>query len=385
MQILENIRLAPYTTLQVGGSARYFAEPADEDGIVEAVRWARGRSLPVFVLGGGSNLLVGDAGFNGLVLHMTLGGIDVSDGLSKGGPSDQSGVPGEPSVGLLGLKRIYSVGAGVDWDRFVARAVDDNCAGIECLSGIPGSVGGTPVQNVGAYGQDVSETIVRVRGIDATTLEAVEFDRAACGFAYRRSRFNASGNSTSEPGKSEQGRYILTRVDYALQPGGAPKIAYAELQRRFSTYSESTGSEADQPAPTLAQLRRAVLDVRRAKGMVLDSNDADSRSAGSFFKNPVVGRAEYERISAESAKAVPHFEAGEGQVKLLAAWLIEQAGIGKGFALGPAAISSKHTLALVNRGGATAADIVRLKELVQQRVRERFGVELQQEPVMLGF
>ena len=364
MQILENIRLAPYTTLQVGGCARYFVEPGDEDEIVEALRWSRGRSLPVFVLGGGSNLLVGDAGFNGLVLHMTLAGIEVAD---------------------HNRRRVYSVGAGVDWDRFVARAVDDNCAGIECLSGIPGSVGGTPVQNVGAYGQDVSETIVRVRGIDATTLEAVEFDRAACGFAYRKSRFNASGNSPGEPSKSEQGRYILTRVDYALQPGGAPKIAYAELQRRFSTYSESTGSEADQPAPTLAQLRRAVLDVRRAKGMVLDSNDADSRSAGSFFKNPVVGRAEYERISAESAKAVPHFEAGEGQVKLLAAWLIEQAGIGKGFALGPAAISSKHTLALVNRGGATAADIVRLKELVQQRVRERFGVELQQEPVMLGF
>jgi UDP-N-acetylmuramate dehydrogenase len=349
MQILENIRLAPYTTLQVGGCARYFAEPADEDEIVEAVRWARGRSLPVFVLGGGSNLLVGDAGFNGLVLHMTLGGIDVSE---RGG------------------KRLYSVGAGIDWDSFVLRAVDDICAGIECLSGIPGSVGGTPVQNVGAYGQDVSETIVRVRGIDAITLEAVEFDRAACGFAYRKSRFNTC----------EQGRYILTRVDYALQPGGAPKIAYAELQRRFSTEYG-----ANQSVPTLAQLRRAVLEVRHAKGMVLDAQDADSRSAGSFFKNPVVDRAEYERIAAESATAVPHFEAGDGQVKLLAAWLIEQAGIGKGFALGPAAISSKHTLALVNRGGATAADILRLKELVQRRVRERFRVELQQEPVMLGF
>ena len=164
-------------------------------------------------------------------------------------------------------------------------------------------------------------------------------------------------------------------MDYALQPGGAPKIAYAELQRRF----------ANRSGPTLAQMRQAVLEIRRTKGMVLDENDADSRSAGSFFKNPVVERAEYARIAAESTTGVSHFDAGEGRVKLAAAWLIEQAGIGKGFALGPAAISHKHTLALINRGGATAADILRLKDFVQQRVRERFGIELQPEPVMLGF
>ena len=348
MEIRENIPLAPYTTLRVGGSARYFFEPANEDEIVEALRWARARSLAIFVLGGGSNLLVSDAGFDGLVLHMTLGGIEAADHNGK---------------------RIYKVGAGVDWDSFVARAVHENCAGIECLSGIPGSMGGTPVQNVGAYGQDVSETIVRVRGIDARTLEPVEFDRAECGFGYRKSRFNSH----------DQGRYILTRVEYALEPQGAPKIAYAELQRRFSDHN------AHPCQPTLAQLRQAILEIRRKKGMVLDEMDADSRSAGSFFKNPVVARAEYERIAAESGSAVPHFDSGDGQVKLMAAWLIEQAGIGKGFTLGQAAISSKHTLALINRGGAKAEDILRLKDFVQQCVREHFHVELHPEPVMLGF
>ena len=247
--------------------------------------------------------------------------------------------------------------------------MEENCAGVECLSGIPGSVGGTPVQNVGAYGQDVSESITRVRAIDATTLERVEFDREACGFRYRQSRFNGP----------DRGRYILTRVDYALRPGGEPKIAYAELQRYISGQSDGAA------VPTLSQTREAVLLIRRTKGMVLDENDADSRSAGSFFKNPVVSLAEYERIAAASPVPVPHFEAGAGQVKLAAAWLIEQAGMSKGFALGPAGISSKHTLALVNLGGATAADILRLKELVQQRVRQRFSVELQPEPVMLGF
>jgi UDP-N-acetylmuramate dehydrogenase len=343
LDIQENIRLAPYTTLQVGGNARYFAEPADEDDIIEALRWARARSLPLFVLGGGSNLLVSDAGFQGLVLHMTLTGIDAAD---------------------CGSQRIYSVGAGVNWDTFVTRAVDDNCAGVECLSGIPGSVGGTPVQNVGAYGQDVSETVTRVCAIDAASLERVEFDRAACSFRYRQSRFNGD----------DLGRYILTRVNYALEPGGAPKIAYADLKRRFGAAT-----------PNLSQTREAVLQIRREKGMVLDENDADSRSAGSFFKNPVVSLAEYERIAAASAVPVPHFEAGNGLVKLAAAWLIEQAGIGKGFALGPASISSKHTLALINRGGATASDVLRLKDFVQHRVHRRFGVELHPEPVMLGF
>ncbi len=348
MEIQENIRLAPYTTLKVGGDARYFAEAASDEDVIEAVLWARARALPVFVLGGGSNLLVSDAGFHGLVLHMSVNGID---------GHDHDG------------KRIFSAGAGVEWDTFVVRAVKDNCAGVECLSGIPGTVGGTPIQNVGAYGQDVSETIVRVCAVDATTLERVEFDRSACGFSYRQSRFNGR----------DAGRYIVTRVDYALQPGGLPKIAYADLKRHLG------GTSGDEAAPSLTEVREAVLAIRRTKGMVLDEEDSDSRSAGSFFKNPVVSLAVYERIAATSAAPVPHFEAGPGHVKLAAAWLIEQAGIAKGFVLGPVAVSSKHTLALVNCGGATATDLLLMKNFVQQQVRQRFAVELLTEPVMLGF
>ncbi len=202
-----------------------------------------------------------------------------------------------------------------------------------------------------------------------TTLERVTFDSSACGFSYRQSRFNGSN----------PGRYIVTRVDYALEPTGAPKIAYADLKRHFS----ATSFEGTSPA--LSEVRDAVLAIRRSKGMVLDENDADSRSAGSFFKNPVVSLAAYERIAATSAVPVPHFDAGPGHVKLAAAWLIEQSGISKGFALGPVAISSKHTLALINRGGATAADLLRMKDFVQQQVRRCFAVELLPEPVMLGF
>ncbi|PSH04542.1 MAG: UDP-N-acetylenolpyruvoylglucosamine reductase [Acidobacteria bacterium] len=348
MQIRENIKLASYTTLKVGGNASYFAEPTSTDEVIDALRWAREHSLPVFVLGGGSNLLVSDAGFNGLVLHMAIAGIDTR---------------------ADGDKRIYSVGAGEEWDTFVARTVEDNCAGVECLSGIPGTVGGTPVQNVGAYGQDVSETIAQVSAIDTTTLERVQFDNEACKFSYRQSRFNGC----------DSGRYILTQVDFALRADGEPKIAYADLKRHFSN------SIAIAAVPSLAETREAVLTIRRAKGMVLDENDADSRSAGSFFKNPVVSVAEYEQIAAGSSVPVPHFDAGQDLVKLAAAWLIEQTGITKGFVLGPVGISSKHTLALINRGGATAADVLELKKTVQRKVRERFGVELHSEPVMLGF
>ncbi len=344
MEIRENVLLAPYTTLQVGGPARYFVEPTTEAEVIEALQWARAKSVPVFVLGGGSNLLVSDAGFPGLVLHISIAGIDIHED---------------------GAKRIYSAGAGVEWDALVARSVADNCAGLECLSGIPGTVGGTPVQNVGAYGQDVSETIVRVCAVDTVTLETVHFDNAACSFRYRQSRFNGP----------DLRRYILTRVDYALTPNGAPKIAYADLKQTFATGA----------SPTLSETRDAVLKIRRAKGMVLDENDLDSRSAGSFFQNPVVSLAEYERIAASSQGTVPHFDAGLGQEKLAAAWLIEHSGLAKGFTLGPVSISSKHTLALTNRGGATAADILRMKAFVQSRVSEHFGVELRPEPVMLGF
>jgi UDP-N-acetylmuramate dehydrogenase len=342
--IQENIALAPLTTLGVGGAARYFAAAHTVDEATEALVWARERGLPVFILGGGSNLVVSDAGFAGLVLHVAIAGLTVRD---------------------VAGRRIYLVGAGIEWDTFVSRAVDDNCGGIECLSGIPGSVGATPVQNVGAYGQEVAESIVRVEAIALDSLAPTVFEHDACGFHYRHSRFNSA----------DAGRYLITRVEFALTPGAAPRLDYADLQRHF----------ASNPTPSLVEVRQAVLTIRGRKGMVIDRNDPDSRSAGSFFRNPVVSVAHYQSIVAASSEPVPHYAAPAGALKLPAAWLIEHSGLHRGFAIGEAAISGKHTLALVNRGHATAADILHLRDHIQRRVRERFAVDLEPEPVLLGF
>jgi UDP-N-acetylmuramate dehydrogenase len=356
MLMEENKPLASFTTFGIGGPARWFVEAASEEEIVEAAAWARERGLALFVLGGGSNLLVSDAGFDGLVLRVGLRGIAVAETVEDSGQT------------------IYQVGAGEDWDGFVERAVRDNCAGVECLAGIPGTVGGTPVQNVGAYGQEVASAIERVRAFDLEEHEFVEFSGAECGFAYRRSRFNSA----------DRGRYVVTRVDYRLTPGGAPTLRYAELQRALAE-SEREGREV-----SLAEVAAAVRRVRRSKGMLLVEGDPDCRSAGSFFKNPVVTEEQVRRIAECSAKEPPRFPAGTGpenmgRVKVPAAWLIEQAGFAKGYALGAAGVSSRHTLALVNRGGASAAEILALASQIATAVEARFGIHLEMEPVMLGF
>ena len=356
MLMEENKPLASFTTFGIGGPARWFVEAASEEEIVEAAAWARERGLALFVLGGGSNLLVSDAGFDGLVLRVGLHGIAVAETVEDSGQT------------------IYQVGAGEDWDGFVERAVRDNCAGVECLAGIPGTVGGTPVQNVGAYGQEVASAIERVRAFDLEEHEFVEFSGAECGFAYRRSRFNSA----------DRGRYVVTRVDYRLTPGGAPTLRYAELQRALAE-SEREGREV-----SLAEVAAAVRRVRRSKGMLLVEGDPDCRSAGSFFKNPVVTEEQVRRIAECSAKEPPRFPAGTGpenmgRVKVPAAWLIEQAGFAKGYALGAAGVSSRHTLALVNRGGASAAEILALASQIATAVEARFGIHLEMEPVMLGF
>ena len=296
-----------------------------------------------FVLGGGSNLLVLDGGFDGLVLRVKLRGIEVRD---------------------EGAFRVFSVAAGEDWDGFVSRAVEENCAGVECLAGIPGTMGGTPVQNVGAYGQEVAETIERVRVMEVRTLEFREMTAAECGFAYRTSVFNST----------ERGRYLVTRVDYRLRPGGAANLGYADLQRAFPAGSN----------PSLIEVAEQVRRIRQAKGMLLVEGDPDCRSAGSFFKNPILSEGEFATLTARLGSEAPHYPGGPGEVKLPAAWLVEQAGFAKGFALGRAGISSKHTLALVNRGGASAAEILALRDLIVAGVRERFGVSLEMEPVILG-
>lgn len=354
MRIEENKPLAPLTTFGIGGPARWFVEAASEGDIVEAAAWAREEELNLFVLGGGSNLLVADAGFDGLVLRVGLLGIEPQ---SDGPPGDAL------------REWVYRVAAGEDWDRFVQRTVKDNCAGIECLAGIPGTVGGTPVQNVGAYGQEVASVIERVRVFDLVEREFREFSAEECGFAYRRSRFNST----------DRGRFLVTRVDYRLILGGAPTLRYAELQRAISVRIDE-GTE-----PSLADVAAVVRRVRQAKGMLLIEGDADCRSAGSFFKNPVVSEELAAQIAASSGKELPRFPASGGQVKLPAAWLIEQAGFAKGYAQGRAGVSSRHTLALVNLGGARAVDVLALAGEIGASVEERFGVRLEMEPVMVGF
>ncbi|MDR3737049.1 MAG: UDP-N-acetylmuramate dehydrogenase [Acidobacteriaceae bacterium] len=349
MHVEENKPLAPFTTFGIGGAARWFAQAQTEDDVAEAVAWARTRNAPLFVLGGGSNLLVSDAGFDGLVLHIALRGITLQRAESNA---------------------ILSAAAGEDWDRCVQRSVEENCAGLECLAGIPGTVGGTPVQNVGAYGQEVASAIERVRAFDTQTDSFVEFSAAECAFAYRRSRFNST----------DRGRYIVTSVDYRVTPGGAPTLRYADLQRAFAAESK----------PKLTEVVEAVRRIRQSKGMLLVEGDADCRSAGSFFKNPVVTAEQVREIGAATQAEPPRFPAGAGaenagRVKVPAAWLIERAGFGKGFTRGRAAISSRHTLALTNRGEATAAEVLALAEEIRSAVELRFGLRLEQEPVLLGF
>jgi UDP-N-acetylmuramate dehydrogenase len=355
MTIQENVPLAPRTTLQVGGSARYFAELRREDEVREAAQFAKTRELALFVLGGGSNLVVADAGWPGLVLRIAIGGITTQ-------------TPDAPGNAVL-----FSVGAGVNWDDFVAQAVVQNCAGVECLSGIPGSVGGTPVQNVGAYGQEVSDTIESVRALDLKEDRMVVLPKPACGFRYRTSIFNTT----------ERGRYILLRVNYRLKRGGAPSLKYADLQKHFAERL----AEKKTP-PSLAETREAVREIRRSKGMLLVPGDEDCRSAGSFFKNPVLGEAQFNDL-AERAKSkgleIPSYPALDAQRKVSAAWLVEHSGFSKGYGLGAAGISHKHALALINRGDAKASDIVGLKDEIQHGVQKAWGILLEPEPEFVGF
>jgi UDP-N-acetylmuramate dehydrogenase len=343
LKIQENIALAPLTTLGIGGPARWFVEAASEAQIAEACARARERGVPLFVLGGGSNVLVADAGFDGLALHLAITGMALE---------------GE----------LLSAAAGEAWEHCVQQATGGGLAGIECLAGIPGTVGGTPVQNVGAYGQEVSTIIDRVRAFDRVAEEFVEFANAECGFAYRKSRFNTT----------DRGRYVVTRVDYRLRQDGAPTLTYTELKAHFS--GEKT--------PSLVEVAEAVRGIRKSKGMLLVEGDPDCRSAGSFFKNPSVALEVAERvrqIAADSGVPMRMFPAAGGMVKIPAAWLIEQAGFQKGYSLGAAGISSRHTLALINRGGAKAAEIVALAEKIRAAVEARFGIRLEMEPEMVGF
>jgi UDP-N-acetylmuramate dehydrogenase len=340
--------LAELTTLRLGGPAGRFAEVTEEGAIIAAVRAADAAGEPLLLLAGGSNLVVADEGFAGTVLRIASRGVHVAG------------------------TRLY-VAAGEPWEPLVARCVADGLAGVECLSGIPGSVGATPIQNVGAYGQEVAETIVSVRAYDRVLDTVLEIPAAECGFSYRSSAF-----------KRTPGRWVVLAVEFELErrPDSAP-VRYAELARALGI---SPGDRAP-----LADVREAVLALRRGKGMVIDAADPDSVSAGSFFTNPLLdeaGFAELEERAREwlgDAARVPRFPQPDGSVKTSAAWLIERAGFERGHG-DPAtvAISGKHTLALTNRGGGTTARLIALAHEIAAGVEERFGVRLEPEPVLVG-
>jgi UDP-N-acetylmuramate dehydrogenase len=349
LRVRERVPLAPLTSLALGGAAERFVTAGDAAAIVDALRTARDDGLAATILGGGSNVVVPDEGVAGLVVHVASRGMTLRR---------------EGDITLVTAQ------AGEPWDPLVARTVADGLAGLECLSGIPGLVGATPIQNVGAYGQEVGETVRRVRVVDRRTLEVRDLRAEDCGFAYRDSVF-----------KRHPGRHVVLEVELALRPGGAPAVRYAELAR---TLGGTT--------PTLARVRDTVIALRRSKGMVIDPQDDERHSAGSFFTNPVVTDDQAERViaravevgAASSAADVPRWPAGPGRSKLAAGWLIERAGLAKGLRWGPVGISSRHALALVHHGGGSTRELLDLALHVRATVKERFGVHLRPEPVLLG-
>jgi UDP-N-acetylmuramate dehydrogenase len=346
--------LRDHTTLRLGGPGGEWVRATTEADLVAAVADADAAGTPVLVLAGGSNLVVADEGFDGRVVQVATSGVRAD--------TDTCDVDALAQCGGVGL----TVAAGEDWDALVAYAVAQGWAGIEALSGIPGAVGATPIQNVGAYGQDVSQTIARVRTWDRVDRTQRTFAAADCGFGYRHSRF-----------KAEPGRYLVLEVMFQLRQGDLSEpVAYAELARRL-------GVEAGQRAP-LPAVRDAVLALRSGKGMVLDPDDHDTWSAGSFFTNPFLTPAQ----AAALPEAAPRWEQPDGTVKSSAAWLIEQAGFGRGWTSAEAgdrvSLSTKHTLALTNRGGATTGELLTLARAVRDGVESRFGVRLVNEPVTVG-
>lgn len=343
MHLTRGVALGPLTTLRIGGPAAELADLSTENDVVEAARQGGARQAPLFVLGGGSNVVVADAGFAGLVGRMAIRGVEAR---------------------REGDRVEVEVGAGEDWDAFAGRAVDERWCGVASLAGIPGLVGATPIQNVGAYGEEVAETIVCVRAFDRVAAAFVDLPPAECGFGYRASVFKHSD------------RWIVTRVTFAFEVRDDAVVRYAELARALSV---KEGGRA--PARLV---RETVIALRRAKGMVLDPADPDSVSAGSFFVNPVVDEAVAEDVERLAGARPPHFAAGPGRVKLAAGWLVERAGFTKGWGDGRAGVSNKHALALVNRGGATAAELLSLARTIRDGVRSKLGVTLQPEPVLVG-
>lgn len=339
-----DVPLAPLTTLRIGGAAARLADVERESDVVDAVREARARGEALFVLGSGSNVVIADEGLRGLVALIALKGVHVSRD---------------------GARAVVDVAAGESWDSLVARAVDEGWQGVECMSGVPGLVGATPIQNVGAYGQEVSDTISCVRAFDREASVFVDMPPVECGFGYRASVFK------------RRARWIVTSVRFVFEVGGeSAPVQYAELAKALSIREGGRASSS--------VVRETVIALRRGKGMVVDAADPESVSVGSFFVNPVVAASTLADVETRAGERPPRFDAGEGRFKLAAAWLVERAGFPRGWNQGRVGVSRKHALALVNRGGASASELLAAARAIRDGVRDRFGVELEPEPVLLG-
>lgn len=354
LPIERDVPLAPLTTLGTGGMASFLARPKDVDEVLKCLEWQSSNHLPLWVLGGGSNVVIADQGLPGLVLHYqdkTIHTVREDDAFVW-----------------------VEVGAGMLWDDWVAHCVRHQWSGVECLSGIPGCVGASPIQNIGAYGQDLSETCVSVHVLDLRTRVAEQWDAKRCDFRYRDSVFKREKSTL----------HLILSVTFKLTKNGEPSLRYPELIR---TVEERT---KESPA-SLKEVRDAVLEIRRRKSMVFDLKDPNSHSAGSFFTNPIVSHEDAKRIHqifvrhASDGETMPQYAAGEGYVKLSAAWLIQRAGLDKGTYWNTVGLSQKHTLALVNRGGARSSDILHFARFVQLRVWKVFQVQLEPEPIALGW
>lgn len=352
--ISDAVSLAPLTTLNLGGPARHLVQATDDATVAAAVAWAAERKLPLFVLGGGSNVVIADAGFDGVVLRIGMRGLRF-----------------EPD----GARMLVHAAAGEPWDVLVKAAVARGWAGIECLSGIPGLVGATPVQNVGAYGQEVSEAIRSVRALDRTTGRIVELAPQICDFGYRDSMFKRNPDA-----------YVVLGVTFVLVPGGAPSLRYPELEKAL------TAARVFDRAPTLAELGQVVRTLRAKKSMVIDPADPNRCSVGSFFMNPVLPSAIADGVieraiavgAARTGSDVPRFPAADGKTKLSAGWLVEHAGFEKGYRRGSVGLSSNHALALVHHGGGSTDDLLAFAHEIREGVARRFGVTLVPEPTVVG-
>lgn len=334
LEIVNNKNLAPLTTMKLGGDAKFFCEVKNVEELKEALAWAKENEHPVHILAGGSNTIFSDSGFLGLVIKMNLLGISFDGGIA-------------------------TVAAGENWDNFVRQAVERGLQGVECMSGVPGSVGATPIQNVGAYGQEVAQVIQEVKVLDKETLAEHSFTAEECNFSYRQSRFK----------QEDAGKYIVTEVTFKLTPGGQPNLSYPQVAEALAGNSQ----------PTLEDVRQAVLGLRKKKSMIIDEADVNSRSCGSFFVNPVLSQQKNAKLPNDAPTFVDDASAQE---RIPAAWLVEQAGYPRGWQRDGVGISENHNLALVNKDGS-AEKLLALAEEIKNAVRTKYGIELEREPVVV--